>query len=49
MLNAVSFLFKIGNSELVVEKSLGIGDVSTVIVNLLVMADMPTAMKCITS
>jgi hypothetical protein len=42
------FLFKIRNSELVVEKSLGIGHVSTVIVNLLVMTDKPTAMKFIT-
>jgi len=34
---------------MVVEKSLGIGHVSTIIVNLLVMTDKPTAMKFITS
>jgi len=37
------------NSELVVEKSLGIGHVATIIVNLLQMTDKPTAMKFITS
>jgi hypothetical protein len=36
-------LFKIGNIELVVEKSVGVNDVSAIIVNLLVMTDKPTS------